>query len=279
MPNTYTSLTDQQLICKLYIEKMSIKDIAETVKRHEATIRNVLRRNNISLRKRKSSAKRKYTLDETVFDTITEESAYWIGFLMADGNVQRRTDSYAVFQLYVEREDTEILLKFKEFLKTNCPILESLDKRTNTEMRRVQICSDRLVKKLESYGVVQRKSLVAKIADELVHNRDFWRGVIDGDGTVGIFGKKKIPTCRLVGSGPICTQFVEYVSSLQIPTRVVPSPDENIFSVNFTQVTGIKVLYSLYNNSSVYLERKYFAYLNIIKEYGYKLSWKFNQKR
>lgn len=34
--------------------------------------------------------KRKYNLNENCFETLTPESAYWIGFIAADGCIKER---------------------------------------------------------------------------------------------------------------------------------------------------------------------------------------------
>lgn len=66
--------------------------------------------------------KTKYTLDDTVFDTVTEESAYWSGFLMSDGNINYGKTGNARIALVLAKVDFSHLEKFRDFLKCTNPI-------------------------------------------------------------------------------------------------------------------------------------------------------------
>jgi len=66
--------------------------------------------------------KTKYTLDETVFDNITEKSAYWSGFLMSDGNISYGKTGNARIALTLAKVDYSHLVKFSDFLKCTNPI-------------------------------------------------------------------------------------------------------------------------------------------------------------
>ena len=61
--------------------------------------------------------KRLKIFDETVFDEITEESAYWMGFLMADGNIYLpKGKRNPRITLVLSEKDKEHIVKFKFFL-------------------------------------------------------------------------------------------------------------------------------------------------------------------
>ena len=62
--------------------------------------------------------KRIYTINENVFNEITEESAYWIGFLMADGCIATRKSSPYI-SLRISEVDIEHIEKFRSFLGSN----------------------------------------------------------------------------------------------------------------------------------------------------------------
>jgi len=63
---------------------------------------------------RRSKSTRQYTFNEYIFENIdTEEKAYWLGFLMADGY---NHESKTCVTLRLQEEDKEILEKFKSFL-------------------------------------------------------------------------------------------------------------------------------------------------------------------
>jgi len=55
----------------------------------DVTITDFLKRNNIRIKGHADSNRNRYgyKLNENVFDEINEESAYWIGFILSDGNI------------------------------------------------------------------------------------------------------------------------------------------------------------------------------------------------
>ena len=59
---------------------------------------------------------RKSHVNDHVFDTIdTEEKAYWLGFLYADGNVHHTNNSWRI-ELTLQEQDLEHVQKFGKFV-------------------------------------------------------------------------------------------------------------------------------------------------------------------
>ena len=58
---------------------------------------------------------RKYNLNENFFDELNEKSAYWLGFLYADGYVSSYENSIGIS---LKSEDINHLEKFKNFLNS-----------------------------------------------------------------------------------------------------------------------------------------------------------------
>src|SRR5690606_4239788 len=82
-------------------------------------INGLLRRNGYKA-KSQSELQRKYNIDETFFDVIdTEEKAYFLGFLYADG--YNNTDRSSV-ALSLKEDDKEILEKLNNLLQPNKPL-------------------------------------------------------------------------------------------------------------------------------------------------------------
>ncbi len=64
---------------------------------------------------------RKYSCNDNAFSVLTKESAYWLGFLAADGHI--REDKNAIC-LVLKREDRGHLEKFQTFLNFTGPIID-----------------------------------------------------------------------------------------------------------------------------------------------------------
>lgn len=204
---------------------------------------------------------RKYTLNEHAFDEITPESAYWIGFLMADGCV-----SLNQIIINLQEKDINHLIKFNSFLKTNYPIkMIKSGYNSSSLIASLVVSSKYITNRLSEYGVTPRKSLTAKVCDELAFNRDFWRGVVDGDGTL-FLGKKEYsyPQLNLGGSYHIINQYKYFIQSL---VNCDPKIEKikSIFMLKISGKKAQKIIDTLYKNADIYLERKFLKSQDIIK--------------
>jgi transposase-like protein len=105
-------------IIKLYSEGYSAPQIAKKLQTKHRFILTVLEKQGIPRRidGTRKGGRRTHTLDESVFDTITEESAYWIGFLMADGCIGSKKP---VVSLCLADEDRHHVERFRSFLKSS----------------------------------------------------------------------------------------------------------------------------------------------------------------
>jgi len=252
----------EALICWQYTHGMTTRAIAAECGVSHPTISAVLRRNHMRLRDA-SAAARKYRLDELVFRQQTPQANYWIGFLMADGNI-----SGTAIDLRLVITDEPHIRKFQSFLKTDRPISYVKSKVWSYKNKqyvckrqaRLTVQSPLLVRDLARFGVTPNKSKRAAVLG-LDMNKDFWRGVFDGDGSISDNGLGALRVACL-GSEQNMRQFVTFVRSslgtVGPQRRVDPvrRTASTAFEAVFYSKTAVALMRLLYEDCAVALDRK-----------------------
>ena len=219
-------------------------------------------------------------LNDGAFSIITPEAVYWVGFLMADGSV---TNGNTVGVVLSER-DVDHVEKFRQFMGSRNKIIREIPSRYSDSHKMTLACrfafrSARVCADLAAHGVVRQKTHTAKASNQLAMNRDFWRGVVDGDGHVALhhmpsyFNRhpkinawskpRDVARLELVGSKVLLTQFLEFVISVVPDTKASVRPHKSIFRVSIGGLTAARVVDNLYTGATVALERKANAAINI----------------
>jgi hypothetical protein len=221
------------------------------------------------------SQKRK-VVDHHAFDEITPNSAYWIGMLITDGSVVWY-DNLASVVLQLGVADRDHVVKFQDFMKTDHaitdikpgtvrPIYDGGKPLLNRGASRISIGSNRLADVLSMYGVVPNKSLVASV-NHLEINPDFWRGAVDGDGSIR---QDRSPSVRMHGSKRIIWQFSEFCRAVYPPAKVNVAQRGNIFVSSVNGKTAAILCDCMYNNDGTALDRKKKIALNILSTFNIK---------
>lgn len=197
---------------------------------------------------------RKCGLNENAFGAITEDSAYWLGFLTADGCITRNKrfpNSQPLLKVNLGLEDLGQLQKLRTFLAFEGKITIC------AKYCCMAVSSRRIVEDLERYGVVARKSRRTVAHSLLECNRNFWRGVIDGDGGIYIKAANNYPAVYLAGSDQLLRQFASYVLSAGL-TKHLPAV-RLCSSIRQLAVAGkqaVNIIEHLYHDNHIALDRK-----------------------
>lgn len=201
----------------------------------------------------------------------TEEKAYWLGFLMADGCVYKGSskNSYRL-QINLSEQDAYILENFNNAIGSDYPIANKTiyNKKTNKEYKIVSIkinntemCTD-----LMKLGVVPRKSLIAEMPNiNKSLFRHFIRGYFDGDGNISYTVNGHIRfSWNIVGGETILTAFCKILNSKDISCSIYKINHSNAVSLETGSKKSImKIFKYFYCNSNIFLARKYNLFLII----------------
>jgi hypothetical protein len=245
---------DQTLeMYKDYRGGMSFQKISEKYNTNNATVFRSFKKHNLNTR---ISSNESRVLNESCFDILTGESLYWLGFIMADGWVNCRNS----IGLGVHSADIKHLEKFKNFIKGN----QKISHHKNRDFCYIQFQSSYVAKVLNDYGVTKNKSLTAAPSKNLVNSFDFWRGMVDGDGSLCVTAKNRI-VLSFAGSKNSVDSFKSFCVSNLGETGANVRTHGNIFIVNFTAEYAKKVASLLYKNSIVTqrLDRKYDSFIKM----------------
>lgn len=253
----YKEITDE--IVELANQGLSATEIAKILGVWRQTVYYKLKRIGRSIPNYHNSLK----FDNTVFDIIdTEEKAYWLGFLMADGYVSNKSNTV---ELSLKESDNNHLEKFNNFLKRNNSIKISKIKTDGKEYGRCRcaITDRHFHDRLVELGCTPQKSLTLKFPNKKVFVKEnlirhFIRGYVDGDGCLSY-----TKTGRLVVEIMGTKEFLEEIVSLypdyfkQTFHKDKRRSSSNTYFIVCSCTNADKFASILYDKSNIYLDRKY----------------------
>lgn len=263
-------------IIPLLEQGYSLSQIEKKVNNTRHTISRALKRKGYEVVNRQNETK----FNETVFDIIdTEEKAYWLGFLYADGylsqNEKNGKHKYLV-ELSLSLCDIEHLYKFQDFLQFNHDRVRTSKIKLNGKdffRCRLSFSNKHVWSRLNDYGCTPNKSLTLKFpSEDIFFNRDkkliisFIKGYFEGDGCLSYIkhnsqkGERCSAVSSIVGTEEFLSTLAEYIEvkkSIKLTNKNKSNSNGKTYTLFIRQKDTQRLIHMFYDNSTVHLTRKY----------------------
>jgi transposase len=248
-------------IINLYItENFSISKISKNLGISITTICKYLRKQNIEIINYQNRSK----FNENIFDKIdSEEKAYWLGFIFADGYISNTRNT---FEIGLSIKDLSHLEKFNDFMEHESYNIKISKDNKGHQKCRWSVVNKHLWNTLNNYGCTPRKSTVLKFPIKYIPEKlkkDFIRGYFDGDGCI-TYDKKAIkPIATVLGTEEFLSVVKNILKDNDIVCNIVIDKrmeKTRVLNVSTNRNNTLKFLDYLYKNSIIYLNRKFKRY-------------------
>lgn len=266
----------EEFIVSEYLNKhKSIETIATENNWRNHSVRKIYKSSGNKMRTDRDQAL-KFTCNENYFEVIdTPEKAYWLGFLYADGFIQspRKHSNYKV-GITLTGADKGHLEKFKKAIEFTGEI-KTYNRSATCYMgtkpySRILVSSNKMAMDLIKLGCKEHKTEVLEYPNKSIipseFEKDFVRGCIDGDGSIILYSNGEYGL-KFTGTKSMCKGILKFLEkeNLKLSQRHPERPVDNYnFSIGGrVQVKRIATL--LYQNTIVYLDRKYERYLKMLE--------------
>lgn len=209
--------------------------------------------------------KRKYEVNDNFFDTLNPTNVYLMGFLAADGSIQKDGG----IKIGLSAVDKQFLENIRTCLNSTYPIRDYITKDGFTVSEFI-FRSEKIKQRLNEFGIVNNKTKTLTFPYSLPKEFyiDFIRGYFDGDGTFCTAGKYK--------RASLCGYNQEFLISVvdileaqyNIPKVKIQKDNRgNTYYFQYSQFSAQKLYELFYKNCpQLYLPRKYEKCLQLFGE-------------
>lgn len=253
-------------ICEL-IKNNTQKEIGIKFGLSQSFINSVLKKKNIKNEGRFRLNRVKLNVNVNFFKKIdTPKCAYWLGYLAADGNINKIETKCNLVS-----KDLEIIQRFKNDINSEHKISknEIIDKRNGKKYENytIQITNKNFVLNLIAQGITTNKSNyleVPKINDDLLPY--YFAGLFDGDGHVGL--RKNGLRISLIGTKEILLFLQNHLLTnfniSKTKLQKVTNNKENVWKLQLYKDSVIFLNWIYFDREFNYLSRKYEKYISFI---------------
>jgi hypothetical protein len=248
-----TQLTErEQQMVNLYKSGVYQTKITQIMRCKRETLLKALDRGGVHVLS-KSERNRVVTINP--FNQNTDESYYWLGYFIADGNVA--TDGNKIF---IISKDISHLEKWHEYC--NNPNKIGVSKTSGCGVS--GFCNKDVKDYLISIGVPPNKTFIVDLLIPI--NWSIIRGNFDGDGCIAVPSTgKRYPAHIFMMSASLA--FQKQISSFLNNEGIKHSitMKDNCYMINILAASRVDFGKKMYNNASVFLERKYERYRAVLE--------------
>ena len=258
-------------IIEAYKNNMSLREIEKEFKVLRATVSKFLEEQNI--KKIKGNHYRKYFHDFDFFENIdTEEKAYWLGFMFADGYIVNHENRYGEdsFGLTLAEDSLDSIEKFKKSLHATNPILYDNSKSIGQPLAKIVLTSQKTVNDLIDKGCVKQKSLILqppkKVPEKLLSH--FIRGFFDGDGSLMKYNYNNYPSYQI----EFTTTYEMAIWLRDIFGKGDVRKEKRRDFTWYYSIGGnrqvLDICHYMYDEATIWMNRKYARYQELLAKYN-----------
>ena len=258
-------------IIEAYKNNMSLREIEKEFKVLRATVSKFLEEQNI--KKIKGNHYRKYFHDFDFFENIdTEEKAYWLGFMFADGYIVNHENRYGEdsFGLTLAEDSLDSIEKFKKSLHATNPILYDNSKSIGQPQAKIVLTSQKTVNDLIDKGCVKQKSLILqppkKVPEKLLSH--FIRGFFDGDGSLMKYNYNNYPSYQI----GFTTTYEMAIWLREIFGKGDIRKEKRRDFTWYYSIGGnrqvLDICRYMYDEATIWMDRKYARYQELLAKYN-----------
>lgn len=255
-------------------ENMTWKEIGNKINRTE---------NSIQMKSKRLGIKKlPYYCNKDFFEIIdTEEKAYWLGFITADGWISHGKNNSAEVAIQLAIKDIEHLKKFNQSINGNyristgekrCPLgSEQLNK-----FCLIRIYSIKMANDLLKYNITANKTYniqLVNLSDEMMSH--FIRGYFDGDGSVYIHSyKQRSISAKFTSASKLMTEQMRIlllknnINTYIVKTEGKKNQTVPIYEIMIGGMKNVDVFLDyIYKDATIYLDRKLKRAIELYKKF------------
>jgi hypothetical protein len=264
----------------LKLKILSVKSFADKHNIKYLTLLRAFRRLNLEIIPQKIT-KRKYQINENFFETIdTEEKAYILGFLYADGC---NDEKYGRVAISLAKKDKDLLVKISKVLLNGEVFVKEYSRNycvsgfNSQDTVKLVIANKKISHDLSKVGCVSKKTFkltFPNIPKEL--HSHFIRGYFDGDGMLVIY-ERLMPRCinkalyaefSILSTIEMLNEIGRQINTIGVNFKITKrhkDRDNNNYTLRIHGNQQIKkVCDFMYNGATIYLDRKHDKYLKLL---------------
>lgn len=190
--------------------------------------------------------------------------SYLYGLILTDGSIYL-TGNKGKVTIELKASDRELLEKIQERVPT-ASLRERVRDTNFKQNSHFVIFSEsnlRFRQKFIQYGIpLKNKSLTGTVPNQPYVERDFWRGVIDGNGSVGFTSVNEPFVSLVIKSEALKEAYCALLKNqFGVVRNVRPNKRDHVYIFTVKNEDAIALGDFLYADADIYLKRKFEAYL------------------